>query len=355
MSIVSLLTNYILVIIYDSFVSLVLAVAIIFIFRIRDSNIKILFFFLPLLKPFLILLEDFNLNSEFFNSRQGTLGIRFPSPNTIFSRIDNIERSPFHSTNINKTIIITLLLIFLIILIIRWIHLYLFYKKLAYEERVNPKDLPDIHIIVKKFSKRIDIKPPDISLTHKKYFNPFVIGIKSHLVVLSPILLDNLLLKEKDILIKHELSHIKRKDNLIGWFALILRDLLFFNPFAHITYNLIKLEQEIGSDKVILKYSNYSSKEIAKNILNLILKIIKGNHINNKSSVTCQNMFYNIPFKKANILILNYRIKSILNTSITKINAKKITRSLFYILFFFLLLMQIVLIIKINNNFLLLR
>ncbi|GAG71840.1 unnamed protein product, partial [marine sediment metagenome] len=57
------------------------------------------------------------------------------------------------------------------------------------------------------------------------------------------------------------------------WAALILRDLLFFNPFAYIAYYLIKTEQEKDSDKLVVKYSGKPSKEISKNILNVILKI----------------------------------------------------------------------------------
>jgi beta-lactamase regulating signal transducer with metallopeptidase domain len=239
-------------------------------------------------------------------------------------------------------------------MVIRWINLYIFYRKLAYEEAVNPEDIPDLYKIIKKFAEKIHITPPAISLTHRNHLNPFVIGIKSHLVVLSPILIDSLLPKEKDILIKHELSHIKRKDNLIGWIALILRDLLIFNPFAHIAYNLIKLEQEIGSDKIVLKFSNYSNKEIAKNMVFLILKIKQRKYNRASSSISCQYMLYE-PFKKINFLILNYRIKSIFKTNIKKIEAKKVTRIFSYLIFLFLLLIQIVLIIKTNSNFLLLR
>ena len=94
----------------------------------------------------------------------------------------------------------------------------------------------------------------------------------------------NLISGEKDTLIKHELSHIKRRDGLIGWIALILRDLNFFNPFAYIAYYLIRSEQERACDKLVLKYSDTSPVETAKNILNSIIKLKKmlsspGSHI----------------------------------------------------------------------------
>lgn len=354
MEIITSFVGYLLVIIYDSLVSLILVSLIFLIFRIKDSNIKILFLFLPLVKPFIIILEDFNLNSDFFENRQGTLGFRFPSPNTILSRIDKLENSPFHATNINLTIILSVVLLFVVILVIRWINLYLFSKKLAYEEKIKPEDIPNIYKIMAKFSKKIDIETPSISLTQNNNFQPFVIGIKRHLFVVSPKLLDDLIFEEKEILIKHELSHIKRRDNLIGWSALILRDLLIFNPFAHIAYSLIRLEQEVGTDKIVVEFSNYSKKEVAKHIISLILKIKRGNCKNNNLDLPYNNSLYR-PLKKLNFLILNYRIKSILRIDRSKIKANKISHSFFYLLFLLLLLIQIVLIIKLDNIFLLLR
>ncbi|HDQ88709.1 MAG TPA: hypothetical protein ENN92_01005, partial [candidate division WWE3 bacterium] len=72
---------------------------------------------------------------------------------------------------------------------------------------------------------------------------------------------------------QHELSHIKRGDNFTGWIAMLLRDLLFFNPFAHIAYYLIRTEQERDSDRLVVRYSGKPKKEILRGMLNIILKI----------------------------------------------------------------------------------
>ena len=135
------------------------------------------------------------------------------------------------------------------------------------------KEVPEIYNIIDNFTDKIKLKTPVISLTHRGYFSPFVAGIKNYTIVLSPTLIEKLTWNEKETLIQHELSHIKRKDNLIGWIALILRDFLFFNPFAYIAYNLIRSEQEKDSDKLVVKYSGKPTKEISKNILNIILKM----------------------------------------------------------------------------------
>src|SRR4030066_1176561 len=260
--------NYIIPMIYSSFVSLILVLLVLFIFRIKDSNIRILFFFLPLIKPFIIITEKNDPSSQL-----DILALRLPDPYNIIRIIRNFERGSLILSDMNYFILLLIVIGITTILIIRWIILYLFYRDLAYVDKIGRKDAPDIYDIIDNFIKKIKIKAPDISLTSKNYFSPFVIGIKRSILVLSPNLLEKLNTNEKETLIQHELSHIKRKDNLIGWAALVLRDFLFFNPFAYLAYDLIKTEQEKDSDKLVVKYSGKPKKEIAKNILNIILKI----------------------------------------------------------------------------------
>ena len=57
MFLTNLFTGYILPMVYDSLITLLLVLFFLFIFRIKDSNIRILFFFLPLIKSFLIILK----------------------------------------------------------------------------------------------------------------------------------------------------------------------------------------------------------------------------------------------------------------------------------------------------------
>jgi len=350
-----LLFNYILVIIYDSAISLIIVLLILFIFRIKDSNIRILFFFLPLIKPFLIIIEEIDFNKEYFKYRPGIMGFRFPTPGTIFGQIKPIEEGIIDFSDVNHIIIYTILLSIIIILVIRWINLYIFYKHLAFEEKVNRTDVPEIYEIIDNFILKIKLKCPDVSLTHKKILSPFIIGIKQNTLVLPPALIENISFSEKETLIQHELSHAKRKDNLIGWIALILRDLLFFNPFAYITYLIIKTEQEKACDKVLLEFSGKPSREIAADILNLILKI-KNLKSPNRIHYEYINKGYNFaPMKVLNNIIINNRVNLLIRTKIEKIHMRLIIKILMLFLFMILLLIQVVFVLKINNLFIFLR
>ncbi|MGZ5486874.1 MAG: hypothetical protein ACXWFB_13375, partial [Nitrososphaeraceae archaeon] len=136
---------------------------------------------------------------------------------------------------------------------------------------------------------------------------------------------------------------------------LILKDLLFFNPFAYITYLIIKTEQEKACDKLLLEFSGKSSKAIATDILNLILKI---KNLKNSDRIHHEyiNKGYNFaPMQMLNNRIINIRINLLVSTKIEKIHMKKIIKILMFFLFIILLLFQVVIIIRINNLFIFLR
>ncbi|MCG2789261.1 MAG: hypothetical protein L6405_04845 [Actinomycetia bacterium] len=355
MEFIGLFFNYVLVIVYESAISLVIVLLLLFIFRIKDSNIRILFFFLPLIKPFFIIIEKIDFNKEYFKYRPGIMGFRIPSPGTIFGQLKPIEKDIINYSDINHIIIYAILISIIIILIIRWTSLYIFYRHLAYDEKVYRTDLPEIYEIIDNFILKVRLKCPNVSLTHKNILSPFIIGIKQNTLVLPPVLIENISFSEKETLIQHELSHAKRKDNLIGWVALILKDLLFFNPFAYITYLIIKTEQEKACDKLLLEFSGKPSKEIATNILNLILKIkILKNP--NRLHYAYINKGYNFaPMQMLSNIIINIRVNLLISTKIEKIHMKRIIKILMIFLFIILLLVQVVFVIRINNIFIFLR
>lgn len=355
MTIIDFLKDYILIMIYDSLITLLLVLLTLAIFRIRDSNIRIMFLFLPLVKPFFIVLEDFKLNVNFFIDRSGVLGFRFPSPNTILQRIDSVNDSPLFYSNIDTIILIVVFVCILIILLIRWSYLFLFYKRLAHEEKVTETDIPDIYKILKHYADKFNINAPQINLTYRNYFSPFVVGIKKPVIVVSPVLLDILNHREKEILLNHELAHIKRHDNLISWLSLIFKDLLFFNPFAYIAYHLIKFEQEKGCDNLTLKFSGIAPKIIAEGVLNIILKLKSINKNPNRNLLFIQSSGF-IPFQKINMRILKLKINNILY-SVPDKNFVKGPLIIFYALLFILFLaIQFVIVVKISdNNFIFLR
>jgi beta-lactamase regulating signal transducer with metallopeptidase domain len=349
MAILEFFRDYILVIVYDSFISLLIALIIIHLFRIKDTNTKILFLFLPIVKPFFVIIEDLNHNSYYFANRTSVLGFRLVSPNTIFERIDQLQNSPLNYSGIDTRILIVISLSIMIILLIRWLNLYFFYRRLSYDEIVTKSDIPEIFSVIDNFASRLKVPMPGVTLTHRNFFSPFVIGIKKSIIVLSPKLLDTLSGSEKEVLIAHEIAHIKRKDNLISWISLILKDMLFFNPFSHIAYYMIRMEQEKGCDKIILEHSSLAPKEIARNTITLILKIKNLNSSPGRTPAADLASNYNL-LKQINYRIMDNRIKNILDIKNKKINMNRFLKVVFFLLFLFLLAAQLLIVIKISDS-----
>ncbi|MDD5659653.1 MAG: M56 family metallopeptidase [Actinomycetota bacterium] len=352
------LTSYILPVIYDSFISLLLVLIILAILRIRDSNIKILFFFVPLIKPFLVILEKINLNEIYISSRPGTAGFRLPDPSNIINIKGQFQQGEILLlSNTNYKILAIIFFLTILFLIFRWIVIAIFYKNLALDDKIASDDAPDLFKIIDNYIKITKVKKnPDISLTQTQNYCPFVVGVRKIILVISPKLIENLTSSEKETVIYHELSHIKRNDNLIGWVALILRDLNFFNPFAYIAYFLIRSEQEADSDKLVLKFSGKDSKKIANDILNSIKKIIALERQKKVNKIFVPRQISNFfSMKMIYQKKLSHRIHSILKTNPDRIYAKTSTKILCYVLFVILLLIQIVYVVKINNIVVLLR
>jgi beta-lactamase regulating signal transducer with metallopeptidase domain len=353
MFLVNIIFSYLIPIIYNSMAALLMVLFFLFIFRVKDPTIRTALFFIPLIKPFIMIIERIDLSNLYFQNKALTLGVRFPDPTNMINWAESRTKGPVLINSQNDLIILIIIgTVILVFLIARWISLALFYKNLAYEEKVTRTEVPALYSIIDKYSTIINAKVPDVSLTHKDYYSPFVVGLKNSTLVLSPKLLEILNDGEREIIIHHEISHIKRNDNLVGWIALILRDLNFFNPFGYISYCLIRAEQERGSDLLTVKYSGKKPKEIINNIINSIIKLRK---IDQKSKELVPNHGSNFFTRTISKTKLNNRIKNILNSGNQRIYSKIVPKILLYFLFAFILLIQIFFVVKINNFTFILR
>jgi beta-lactamase regulating signal transducer with metallopeptidase domain len=297
-----------------------------------------------------VILESIDIDSLFEISPNGLAGIRFPDPTNMIK----VSNNPINlASDLNQRILLVVFAMILLFLIVRWISIAVFYRKLAYEDKVGRRELPDVFESIDDYTQKAKSRKPEVSLTHRNYISPFVVGIKRFILVLSPRLLDDLEQGERDVLIKHELSHIKRRDGLIGWIALILRDLNFFNPFAYIAYYLIRSEQERACDKLVLKYSDTSQVDTAKNILNSILKLKKMLSSPRRLLPIGSTAFSPIGF--ISYKRLDHRITAMSKTNIEKMSMGVFSKILMYIVFILFLMIQLVYTIKIGDLVIFLR
>ena len=73
-------------------------------------------------------------------------------------------------------------------------------------------------------------------------------------MLFSQKILEELSSEEITAALAHEVAHIARRDYLYHWPVLIMRDLLFFNPLAHVLYRRLSFERERACDDLGSKF-----------------------------------------------------------------------------------------------------
>jgi Zn-dependent protease with chaperone function len=82
---------------------------------------------------------------------------------------------------------------------------------------------------------------------------PFAVlyGIRRPTMLLSTWMVDHLDQQELEAVLMHELIHVCRRDYLLNWVALLLRDAFFYLPTSRIAYRQLHYEKELASDDLV--------------------------------------------------------------------------------------------------------
>jgi beta-lactamase regulating signal transducer with metallopeptidase domain len=177
---------------------------------------------------------------------------------------------------------------------------------------------------------------------------PFSFGQKNPVIVLSEALIDTFPREQLEIMLAHELAHLKRNDSRAGWIALALRDILFFNPFSHLTYHMIEEEKERACDRIALEATRRKPAEVAHTLVDVALFY--------QSFQMPKGVLYPVPTKGFlyRESFLTRRIKLINTPFVTKDPSKR-RKTLKYLLFFLLLYVQIGFVWHNGNNLIMFR
>ena len=98
---------------------------------------------------------------------------------------------------------------------------------------------------------------------------PFVLGLIRPNIYF-PISIDS---SQHDYILKHEQTHIKRRDYLIKPFAYMILAMHWFNPLIWLSYFLMSKDMEMSCDEVVLRKTNKDiRKDYSMSLLNLSIK-----------------------------------------------------------------------------------
>ncbi|MFK8030497.1 MAG: TonB family protein [Gammaproteobacteria bacterium] len=81
---------------------------------------------------------------------------------------------------------------------------------------------------------------------------PMVVGVLKPMVVIPSSALLGLTSRELELIIAHELAHLKRHDHLINYLLLIAETLLFFHPVVYTLTRTIRHERELCCDDLVI-------------------------------------------------------------------------------------------------------
>lgn len=133
---------------------------------------------------------------------------------------------------------------------------------------------PDIKIFTKLKVFQLGIKRQVTVWYSKNVQVPITFGFLKPIILLPFSLLNNISMEETEILILHELAHIKSKDYLLNWLLVIVETIYFFNPFIKLLIEKLKIEREKNCDLQVINF-NYNEILYAQ----VLLKIAKNGYI----------------------------------------------------------------------------
>ena len=111
-------------------------------------------------------------------------------------------------------------------------------------------DRPDIHHMTARLAREAGLNyEPDVLLLPRGVSGAFAVGMRRGKVLLSQDLIDILEEGELRAILAHEVAHLEARDVPVVFAGGLLRDLVAWNPFAHIALRRLAMDRELEADR----------------------------------------------------------------------------------------------------------
>ena len=108
----------------------------------------------------------------------------------------------------------------------------------------------DLEASVKGLAASAGLKSiPEILILPEGAPGAFAVGTRRRRILLSPDLLEKLDRSELDAILAHEVAHLEARDCQVTLVAGFLRDLVAWNPVAHLSYHRLVTDRELEADR----------------------------------------------------------------------------------------------------------
>jgi beta-lactamase regulating signal transducer with metallopeptidase domain len=243
--------------------------------RVREPNWLYWLLFIPLIKGAMILVRGSPQPPPISITKPILGALALWDPFDLISAPAALETTPaalYSPTTI--ALAVTLFSLLVGVLVWRWASLTLFYRSLSRSEKLERRDAPRVFEALDGLVREMHTPYPEVIVSDKNYLFPCTIGIRHPAIVLSPELIEESSDEVLEAMLAHELAHLRRRDNIIHWIFVLLRDLLFFNPFAHLVFARVILAKEKDCDRIALA-ATQKPKALEGAILNVLLLAAK--------------------------------------------------------------------------------
>jgi beta-lactamase regulating signal transducer with metallopeptidase domain len=110
---------------------------------------------------------------------------------------------------------------------------------------------PDLQALVDHFAQQRSLPRLCLQIVHADRPMALLYGIRRPTMLLSTWMVEHLDQQELEAVFMHELVHVRRRDYLLNWIALLLRDAFFYLPTSRIAYRQLRYEKELASDDLV--------------------------------------------------------------------------------------------------------
>lgn len=109
---------------------------------------------------------------------------------------------------------------------------------------------PGLQALADRLSTRLGVPCPRVLVC--AYDRPLALtfGLWQPTVLLSAWMLQHLDGRELEAVVAHEIGHVARRDYLIGWLAMVLRDAFCYLPTSWAAYRQLQREKELACDEL---------------------------------------------------------------------------------------------------------
>jgi beta-lactamase regulating signal transducer with metallopeptidase domain len=239
--------------------------------RVREPGWLYWLFCIPLVKGVMIFVRGAPQPPPIHDMKPILGALRLWDPFNLISVPAALEPMPpvFYSAT-TSALAIALFALLVGMLLWRWASLTVFYRSLARSEKLERHDAPRVSQALDGLVRKMHTPYPEVIVSDKNYLFPCTIGIRHPVIVLSPELIEESSDEVLEAMLAHELAHLKRRDNIIHWIFVLLRDLLFFNPSAHLVFARAILAKEQDCDRIAMT-ATQKPKALESAILNALL------------------------------------------------------------------------------------